>query len=193
MIAFHHNDESFKVRPLEATEAAELSWPRNDGDWTQLHDPNMYSATHTQKWIENMPASSKRLIIRTHKEPPIVKYDGIWVWQPETVGIIRIDQIDQTNRTCFVGMDIHPKFRGKGISRPAYQWLFWYLFDNLNMNALYLEVLETNRIAVNLYRKVGFTEVGRWPERVYREGVYVDALLFSLLKKDYQAKLKPRS
>lgn len=178
---FTHNGKTFKVRPIEGHEAWKISHHRNDADWQVLQDPNIYSADHTQKWIENMPASSKRLLVEETKEPPKP------LIYPKHVGVIRIDHIDQTNKTCFVGADIHGEYKGTGLARPIYTWLFWYLFDNLNMNALYLEVLETNTLAVKLYEKLGFKQTGIWPERVFRDGIYVNALLFSLLRSDYKS------
>jgi RimJ/RimL family protein N-acetyltransferase len=176
-------DLEFIVRPAEVSDAGLISSYRNDGDWHSLHDANMYDAAQTATWLKNMPSSSKRLMIT---RPPFVDYWGI---RPMLhYGIIRIDHIDQNNRTCFVGMDIYPDYRGKGLSKPFYQWLFVYLFENLNMNALYLEVIEDNHIAIKTYRSIGFQETGRWPQRVFRDGVYKDALLFSLLRKDYLLK-----
>lgn len=63
---------------------------------------------------------------------------------------IIIDEITITN------ISIHNKYRGIGLSN----YLMKYLIDNYNEYTIFLEVRESNNIAINLYKKFNFKEIG---------------------------------
>ena len=75
-------------------------------------------------------------------------------------GYFRTDYVDRDNQSIQVGMDIHPKYRGRGLARPSYE----RLFDQLRAEGfkmVWLEVLKSNDLAHNLYKKIGFVETER--------------------------------
>jgi len=166
-----------QLRPSEPTDAENISNLRNSGDWRFLHDAKLYSITETRKWLENMGLTSRRFIIELT--------DGHVC---DFIGVVRIDHIDHLNRNCYVGMDIHPKFRGNGYSQVAYKLLIDYLFRDLNYNVLYLEVLETNTRAIHVYEKLGFVKTGSFPFKVFRDGKYVNSLIYTLHNSVWSAK-----
>src|SRR5262249_230404 len=49
-----------------------------------------------------------------------------------------------------------------------------------------LEVLQHNTRAISLYRRLGFSLVRVMPQRVFRDGQYLDSLLMELDKENYQ-------
>ena len=57
-------------------------------------------------------------------------------------------------------MDIHPKYRGRGLARPSYERLF-DLLSAEGFKMVWLEVLKSNDLAHNLYKKIGFVETER--------------------------------
>ena len=48
-----------------------------------------------------------------------------------------------------------------------------------------MEVLATNQRAINLYKKLGFDYEGTKRQEVLKGGVYVDSIIMSILKQDY--------
>jgi len=61
-----------------------------------------------------------------------------------------------------------------------------YGFGNLNLNRIYLQVFETNPAGIRCYEKAGFKHEGRLREARYHEGHYIDVLMMSILKNDWQ-------
>lgn len=77
------------------------------------------------------------------------------------------------------------KNRKKGIGTFAIESIIEHGFFNLNLRRLQLEVLEYNKVAQNLYKKVGFKEEGRKRKAVFKNGKYVDEIIMGLLREDY--------
>ena len=157
-------------RPAEPRDAVKICTERNNGDRNFLHRASLYSVTETENWLKNLSVASQRIIIENDN-----KY----------VGIIRVDDIDRINSCCQIGLDIFDEYKGKGISYQAYQWLLQYLFEDLNFNSVYLEVIETNVRAKHVYIKLGFEVTGRFPQRVFREGKYISSIHMTMLRNEY--------
>ena len=51
---------------------------------------------------------------------------------------------------------IHKDYRGKKLAYDAYTILFSFLKEQYNLKCFYLEVLDSNIRALNLYKKLGF-------------------------------------
>ncbi len=103
----------------------------------------------------------------------------------EKIGMVRITEIDLINKSMCVGGDIDPKHRGNGYAKEMFKLIFKYGFDYMNMNRLYLYVLEDNNVAKSLYKKMGFTYEGVQREAIFSEGKYKDYEMMSILKREY--------
>jgi ribosomal protein S18 acetylase RimI-like enzyme len=49
-----------------------------------------------------------------------------------------------------------------------------------NLKAIELDVFANNQVAQNLYKKLGFTEVGRVPNKFLHKGHYIDQIIMTL-------------
>jgi RimJ/RimL family protein N-acetyltransferase len=58
----------------------------------------------------------------------------------------------------------------------------------MNLNRLWLLVLESNAHAIRLYQKQGFRLEGRMRQAVFRDGRYVDYLVMSILDGEYRTR-----
>lgn len=172
------SDFQFHLRPAEPTDAAIICRNRNR-DYIHLHTPELYSEYQTRLWLENLPKSSKRFLVVSDKDFTFTRNNLEYTWHKDSLaGIVRIDQIDEIYRTCYVGLDIFDHFRGAGLSRPIYQKILSYLFDDLNMRVLYLEVLASNAKAIHVYEKIGFKFCGKFPGKIVRGGAAIDSLIY---------------
>ena len=55
---------------------------------------------------------------------------------------------------------------------------------NLNLHNIFLQVHSFNKI-INCYRKLGFKEIGRRRQSVYRERIFHDTVFMDILSDDY--------
>ena len=57
-----------------------------------------------------------------------------------------------------IGCDVHPSYRRKGIATYAYEYMFKELSRRM-WREVRLKVLKHNKVAIDLYRKLGFSEI----------------------------------
>ena len=104
------------------------------------------------------------------------------------IGVLRFQNIDYINNCCEIGADIFPDFRGQGFGKKTYEMALEYLFCHFNMHTIYLRVAEFNKIAKNLYKKIGFKKTGSIPCSIYRHSKYWDNIIMTVLREEYQKK-----
>ena len=77
------------------------------------------------------------------------------------------------------------EFWNNGYGTEVTELLTFYGFDRLNLNKVWLGVIEENRGAVRAYEKAGFREEGRLRQELYRNSRYYDAIRMSILRDEY--------
>lgn len=135
-----------------------------------LHDDSVFDLADASKWFDLL-----------HPRFYIIERNSV------AVGYFRTSNWDEKNRHLYIGCDLHANFRGQGVAQLAYSSFLRFLFDELGMNKVSLEVLEHNIRAQRLYRKLGFTVEGIKRQEVWRYGRYLDSQLMSMLKSEYVA------
>jgi len=103
-----------------------------------LHDKTKYSIEDNISWFKS-----------TNPTYFIATDDG------EKIGYIRTS--NWKTDSVYVGMDIHPKYRGLGYANNLYELLFEKLKTEYKLSKVYLEVLTSNKRAINIYNKLNFT------------------------------------
>ncbi|MEF9934214.1 GNAT family N-acetyltransferase [Clostridium sp.] len=103
------------------------------------------------------------------------------------IGLITIDKIKWEYRNCEVGIVIYKKDkRGQGYGKDAMNTLINFVFNNMNMELIYLTVLSENIPAIRLYSSLGFQEEGVLRSRIFKDGEYKSLISMSLLKGEYK-------
>jgi diamine N-acetyltransferase len=74
---------------------------------------------------------------------------------------------------------------GKGLGGACSRWMVEYGFRELNLPPVYLEVLETNRRAQDLYARLGLVVEGRLRQHQLKGGCHVDVVLMGLRREEY--------
>ncbi|MFZ1057702.1 MAG: GNAT family protein [Candidatus Rokuibacteriota bacterium] len=77
------------------------------------------------------------------------------------------------------------EFWNKGYGTEVTELLTFYGFDRLNLNKLWLGVIDDNKGAVRAYEKAGFREEGRLRQELYRNSRYYDSIRMSVLREEY--------
>jgi RimJ/RimL family protein N-acetyltransferase len=75
---------------------------------------------------------------------------------------------------------------GRGYGTDALRTLVRFGFDEMNLNRIALDVYDFNERAIASYLKCGFVEEARRRQDIYREGRYVDVVMMSLLREDWE-------
>lgn len=157
---------------LEETDLEFLNEVRNNCAIEYLHDSRIFSLSDTLNWFKT-----------THPNYYIILNKG------KKIGYFRLSNHSIINQNIYIGADLHPKFWGKKLAYPSYQKFIGYLFFNYNLNKISLEVLSTNIRAYNLYKKLGFIQEGIKRQEVFKQNQFIDSIIMSLLKTEYDANI----
>jgi RimJ/RimL family protein N-acetyltransferase len=140
------------------------------------------SMAQEERWFEsvlNRPMESQPLVIE-------VKELDNWV----PIGNIGVLEINTISHSAELGIMIGNKaYWNKGYCTEAISLMLNHCFETLNLNRVGLQVFENNPAAVRCYEKVGFVHEGRQREAIFRGGKYLDVIMMSVLKKDWQKKM----
>lgn len=85
------------------------------------------------------------------------------------VGLISATAGDNpfTAHNAELSINIHPAFRGQGLSSRLFKALMDWAKANGNIRRIFLEVLCRNDVAIRLYERQGFVKEGHFPNLYY--------------------------
>lgn len=148
--------DDIDIRPMVLSDLDDVKTIR-DQCLSFIHDDKSYSLEETIDWF-----------LKTLPQYLSVVYDN------NVVGYFRLSKV--LLNTCYVGMDLHPNYRGKGIALKTYNTvineLVKYKFDTF-----YLNVLSSNTHAIRLYEYIGFNVINDEGSIIRRNGDVVSNLL----------------
>lgn len=153
--------ENITIRPMKSADVKFFTTLRNKCV-KFLHTGKKYTVAEAYIWFK--------------KAKPgyfIIEYLG------ESAGYIRTSEWDFYSKNVYIGADIEPKFRKKGIATEAYEMFIGYLFKKMKFNKVSLEVLDFNVAALSLYKKLGFKKEGVRKHHVRKGKKYVDSVIMS--------------
>lgn len=128
-----------EIRPMELSDLKFFNRVRSESvDY--LHDKTNYTYGDNIIWFNNLEFPYFMFIIG---DVPI--------------GYFRTSNLDDENGTIYIGLDIASEHRGKGYAIKGYRALIAKLKDEYGFLKLQLEVLASNKRAINIYNKLGFT------------------------------------
>jgi RimJ/RimL family protein N-acetyltransferase len=102
------------------------------------------------------------------------------------IGGCGVHNIDWKNRHADVGIFIGDRtFLGKGYGTDAMKILTAFVFEEMNMHKIRLEVYAFNERAIRCYEKCGYSEEARFREELFRDGAYHDIVRMVLFRRDW--------
>lgn len=150
----------------------------NDPEVKRLLNPGipyLYTLEDEQKWFDSLSASNDTysFAIETLEDS---KY----------IGGCGINRIDWKNSVAEVGIFIGDKDKwGKGYGTDAMRILVKFIFEQMNINRIKLNVFSFNQRAIKSYEKCGFKVEGILRQEVFRDGKYYDDIVMGILKEEY--------
>ena len=137
------------------------------------------SLAEEEAWFESMLKSPRE------QHPMAIDICQGDEWLP--VGNCGFHEIDWRCRAGELGIFIGEKsFWNQGYGTEVMRLLVKHGFETLNLNRICLQVYATNLRAIRSYEKVGFVHEGRRRQAMYKNGQYIDILLMSILRAEWQ-------
>jgi diamine N-acetyltransferase len=102
------------------------------------------------------------------------------------IGSLAFTNIDWRNRSSEFGIMIGDKaYWNQGYGTEAVRLLVKHGFNTLNLNRIFLHVFENNPRAIRAYEKAGFVHEGKLRQAEFKDGMYIDILVMSILKDEF--------
>ena len=106
----------------------------------------------------------------------------------ELIGAGMIAHINPHNRRCDLGISLgwNRNNWGKGYASEALQAVIAHCFNELELNRIGVEVYEFNEHSIRMVERNGFRREGVLRGYVFKDGVFKDAYLYSLVREDWE-------
>lgn len=124
------------------------------------------------------------LVERSEAEPEafgvfVVEVDG------ERAGTMEFERVNTRSRIASLGgLALHPRFRGRGVADDAARQFQRHLIREVGFHRLQLEVYAFNARALAHAERAGFVREGVRRKAYWRDGTWVDGILFGLVEED---------
>jgi RimJ/RimL family protein N-acetyltransferase len=112
----------------------------------------------------------------------------LWAIEKDGIvcGIVSVYHIDNKNRKCEWGRFMVDE-NHKGVGSVVEYMVLDFVFNVLNMNKLYCEVLIMNDPVISMHKKFGFATEGMLLDHVYKKGTPMDVMYLALKKSEWSA------
>lgn len=104
------------------------------------------------------------------------------------IGVCGLTDIDLINRRAEFSCYVAPEHQCKGHAKRALRTLFSHGFMALGLNGIWGETFDGNP-AAKLFECLGMTKEGSRRDYYFRDGHFIDAHLYSLLRSDWDTLL----
>lgn len=112
-----------------------------------------------------------------------------WKKNDVHIGNIAIKKIDRINRSAELAIIIGDKnYWNKGVGSEAYELMIDYGFNTLNLNRISSGQTISNKGMIKVCEKMGMKKEGTLRQVLFKNGEYLDAVIYSILKKNYKKK-----
>ena len=138
-----------------------------DSTLSQLTDNRFVTKQMQEEWFKSISTSNKafRFVCRQKIDDSLV-------------GVLRIDNFDKQNKSAMIGLDVAERFRKQGFAIEIYECFIEFFFNKLHFHRLYLNTIENNIAARNLYEKLGFKIEGRFNQAIIRNNEFNDLICY---------------
>lgn len=138
----------------------------------------------TQKLLDrilNRPSDANIIDYAIHKKD-----------NDEMIGCGMIALINHYDRRCAlgIGLDWNRENWGKGYASETLQAIVAYCFTELDLNRIEAEVYQINIPSIELFERNGFQCDGIRHQYIFKDGVFKDEFIYSLLREDWQKQRK---
>lgn len=165
--------ENIYLRALEPSDADLIfRWENNPSNWKISGTLLPFSKHLIEQYVNSAQdiysVKQLRFIIESNHKKPL--------------GTIDLFDFDPINNRAGVGILIaDSEERGKGYAKEALKLLIDYTFNHLSMRSLFCNILEDNKISLNLFESCGFEIVGLKKDWIKTPRGYQNEFLLQLI------------
>ncbi len=123
-----------------------------------------------EKWIQSFSDNENSLLL-------------LAVHNNHIIGNISVNgaQREMMKHTACIGIGMLLSYRGKGIGSVLFEKAINWVRENALLEILWLETYKTNESGIALYRKFGFSEIGKHPHFIkLPSGEYIDEITMTV-------------
>ena len=171
---FTPNDISAMGRILADPDVVRLTGSAHSSAQTQGRDVRLDPVT--LRWYQTRAEQEDRLDLAV-----IDNASG------RCVGEVVLNEWRPEDHSCNFRILLGPSGRDRGIGSEATGLMLDYAFLATGLNRIELEVYAFNPRAQRVYEKAGFTVEGRRRDAFRFDGVYIDAVVMSVLRREWTA------
>jgi RimJ/RimL family protein N-acetyltransferase len=111
--------------------------------------------------------------IRTLEDDKLIGITGVWV--------------NWSHQSCWLSIAIgEPEYWGRGYGSDALTLVINYVFRELNLYKITLNVFSYNTRAIRAYEKVGFVHEGTIRSTLFRDGQHYDMVYMGILRTEWE-------
>jgi [ribosomal protein S5]-alanine N-acetyltransferase len=123
-------------------------------------------------------------------QKPFVKFQLIDRSTDEIIGACGFHNWFEEHKRSEFGYDLYrEEHKRKGFMTEAATRIIAYGFETLGLNRIEACVGPSNIASQKVLQKLNFKEEGLLREHFYRDGIFHDSIIFSLLKTDYDSQM----
>lgn len=106
-----------------------------------------------------------RNVINANKEERMYKYFIITNTEDDFIGFVNFFSIDTVEKRGEMGVTIGNKsYLRKGIAYTSIKTVMEYIFNNMDIKGIYVEIEESNKPSLSLFNKLGFKKCEEYLE-----------------------------
>ncbi len=167
-----------KLRPMEESDIAIVSKLRN----SEMVLNNLCNFLPIN---DSLLAQEEYFRTKLKVSNSIVPYFVITTLDDETIGTIHLKHTDYRCSNTMIGLFVREDFIGEGYGTDAVIEILKFIFNEMNLMRVYLEVFAFNERAIKSYIKAGFKVEGTLRDHLFRDGKYHDVIQMSILRDEF--------
>ena len=101
------------------------------------------------------------------------------------IGDIGVHFLEEDNPQCELGYTIAPKYQSQGFATEAVREVIDYLFTFLHKHRITASIDPENTSSIKLIEKLSFRLEGHFKKSLHINGVWVDDLVYSILRAEW--------
>lgn len=162
----YYEDGRIKIRDIEQGDIINLFSCRIDREINK-YDPRPIPS-NSKELIQECKIycnNFERNVINDNKEDRMYRYFIVTDKEENFIGFVNFFSIDTVEKQCEMGVTIgNKRYWRKGIAYDSIRVAMNYIFNNMDINRIYVEIEENNKPSLALFNKLDFKKCDEYLE-----------------------------